>query len=311
MSAQNFEIYLSFNAHTGAFLQAFFARSREKIMAIFEKHEAGEGADAGLAQTAAAVSPDTAKTADYLARQPYAKPEFVQETLQAAADRGWISMEGNGFKATQKAHDLNDALIQFLLDELNPLADEISVDVPDLVKDLAGLVEAAAKVKLPLKPTFTFGRHFEYDDKTPSMTWVRRHLISLNSFRDDCHLSSWQEHKLPGYVWETLSFIWQGDAATAEKLAETLSGYRGYQAEDYTAAIEQLVEMGWIEAKDDGYQVTAKGKQVRERAEELTNQYYAKAFAALSEAQVKDLAARIETIAGEIAPEEQPEAEGA
>jgi DNA-binding MarR family transcriptional regulator len=307
MSAQNFEVYLSFNAHSGGFLQAFFARSREKIMAIFERTNSGEGADAGLAQTAAAVHPEAAKTADYLARQPYANPVFVKESLKAAEERGWITLEDGGFKATEKAIDLTDEIVQFLEDELNPLAEEVPVDIPALVKQLGVLVNTAAKVELPLKPTFTFARNFEYEDKTPNLAWVRRHLISLGAFRDDCHMSSWQKHDLPGHVWETLSFIWQGETNTAEKLAETLSGFRGYQAEDYAAAIGKLVDMGWVEAQDDHYQVTDQGRQVREESEELTNKYYSKAFTALPETELKALNGLLETLAAEIAPEEVEE----
>jgi hypothetical protein len=303
MSAQNFEIYLSFNASSGGFLQAFFERSRDKIMAIFEKNDAGEGADAGLAQSAAAVHPEPASTDDYIARQPYTNPGFVTHGIQEAEERGWITLEDGGFKATDKALALTGELIQLLHEDLDPLEEKVSVDVPALVKQLGMLVDSAAKVDLPYKPTFTFSRNFEYEDKTPNLTWVRRHLISLGAFRDDCHLSSWKHHDLPGHVWETLTFIWQGEINTAEKLAETLSGYRGYQAEDYASAIEQLAALGWVEPADDHYQATAEGRKVREASEELTNQYYARALKGLPETELTALTSQLETLAAEIAPE--------
>jgi hypothetical protein len=86
-------------------------------------------------------------------------------------------------------------------------------------------------------------------------------------------------------------------------MAENLSGYRGYQEEDYAAAIQQLIDMGWVEALDDGFQVTDTGRKVREEAEELTNKYYSKAFAALSEGELIELNGMLETMAAEIAPE--------
>jgi hypothetical protein len=303
MSAQNFEVYLSFNQQSGEFLGAFFNRFREKIMDIFNKAEAGEGADAPLAQFSAAFSPDPVKTAAYLARSPYAKPEYIKETIKDAEERGWITLVEDGFTATEKAGALNDELTQFLFDELNPLASEVSVDLPRLVELLGSLVETAGKADLPHKPTFPFARKFEYEDKTPSMSWVRRHLFTLGAYRDDCHISSWKHHDLPGYVWETLSYIWEGENTTPDKIAEALSGYRGLQEEEYAAAIQQLIDMGWVEELDEGFQVTDTGRQVREEAEELTNKYYVKAFAALSEDELKELNGIMETLAAEIAPE--------
>ena len=120
-------------------------------------------------------------------------------------------------------------------------------------------------------------------------------------------MSAWKEHQFPGYVWETLSFIWQGEITTAEKLAETLSGFRGYQQAEYAEAIVQLVEKGWVEAEGDQFQVTALGRKVREEAEELTNQYYVKAFTSVSEEELKSISSVLETITAEIAPEPQAE----
>ena len=95
--------------------------------------------------------------------------------------------------------------------------------VTQLSEQLAIPVETAKKVDLPIKGTFNYALNYEYADRTPSLAWVRRHLISINSYRDDCHTSSWQEHNLPGYVWETLSFIWQGEHYE-EKVTQNKTG---------------------------------------------------------------------------------------
>ena len=164
MSDNNFEIHLSFNSLSGGFLQAFMARSRDKIMSIFEKEEATEGADAALAQTAAALLPNSASADEYYARQPYAKPEYLQETIAGAEKRGWITLKDNQFAATKKAEALNDQLVQLLEDDLNPLAELVSVDIDEVVEQLSTCVETAQKVSLPLNPTFAFSRIFEYED---------------------------------------------------------------------------------------------------------------------------------------------------
>lgn len=301
MSDTNFEVYLSFNALGGGFMQSFLTRFRDSILEIFEKEAAAEGADATLAQITAAVSPEVCSAEAYQSRLPYTKPEFLKESFQGAVERGWITLEGDDFKATKKAVALNNQLVQLLLEKFNPLDELVSVDIDEVVKRLNTVVGTAEEVPLPLKPTFQFGRNFEYEDKTPSLAWVRRQLLTIGGFRDDCHLSAWQKHKLPGYHWETFSFIWEGETNTAEKLAETLSGYRGYQQAEYQSAIEQLIEKGWAEAKEDHYIVTEIGRQLRAEAEELTNQYYVKAFSALSEAELIELNGMIEKMTTELA----------
>ena len=121
MSAQNSEIYLSFNTLSRKFLQSLFDRTGDRIMNIFAKANAGEGTDSAVAQFAAAFSPDPVSTAAYLARQPYTKPEFVKENLKDAESRGWVTFDGSTFTAKEKAIEFNDRLVWFLLYELNPL----------------------------------------------------------------------------------------------------------------------------------------------------------------------------------------------
>ena len=79
--------------------------------------------------------------------------------------------------------------------------------------------------------------------------------------------------EVDGHTWEVLTFIWNGDATTAEKLVERLP-YRQYTADDYQVTLEDLVQRGWIEAGADGYCVTEAGKKIRDDAEDATNQNY-------------------------------------
>jgi DNA-binding MarR family transcriptional regulator len=303
MSAQNFEIYLTFNTQVSGSYSAFYQLTQDRIMELYQKADIGEGYDTWLALVSAGFSPDSVRTADFLARFPYTKTEIPNDYLTGAAERGWISLDGDVFTTTQKAISLNDEEDAIISDVLKAKSEEVSVDIPRLGILLDNLVETAAKTEIPLKPTFYFSRIFENDDKTPSLDRLLGQMISLIWYRDDCHISSWQKHDLPGIVWEALSYIWVGEVTTAEKLAETLSGYRGYEQDDYAAAIDQLIEMGWVEAQDDQYQVTDTGRQVREEAEALTNKYYIKAFASLSEAELQEINGMLETLAAEIAPE--------
>ncbi|MEJ2757867.1 MAG: hypothetical protein P8046_05220 [Anaerolineales bacterium] len=149
------------------------------------------------------------------------------------------------------------------------------------------------------KPNFTFARNFEYEDKTPSLLWVRRHLITLGAYRDDSHIAAWKPYELPGHVWETFTFVWQDEAHTPAELAEKLP-FRGYTEEDYTQALAQLVERGWLEAAGDRYTLTEEGRKQRQLAEDKTNENYQAAFAVLSEAELKEVISLLEALTEEI-----------
>jgi DNA-binding MarR family transcriptional regulator len=128
--------------------------------------------------------------------------------------------------------------------------------------------------------------------------------MSLNSYRDDCHMAAWSEIDVSGYVWETLTFIWQGHANTAAELAEKLP-YRSYEASDYASALEKLAMLGWIEADGDGYKLTEEGRTLREDVETNTNENYQAAFAALPEGKLAEVTAALEALTAAITPEEE------
>jgi hypothetical protein len=79
-----------------------------------------------------------------------------------------------------------------------------------------------------------------------------------------------------------LSFVWNGEANTVEKLVERLP-FRNYTAEDYTETLNNLTQRGWIVSSDDGYKITQEGKQVRENAETATDESFYTAWKSLSD----------------------------
>ncbi len=173
-------------------------------------------------------------------------------------------------------------------------------DITRMVELLGKLVEGAEKADFKIKPTFTFARNYEYEDKTPSLLWVRRHILSLASYRDDCHMDAWQsQYEIPGYVLEALTFLWQGDANTAAALAETLP-FRSYTEEDYAHALKKLVKLGWAEQTEEGFALTETGKQLRDEVEARTNKNYQAAFAVLSDDELNELIGLIEKLTAAI-----------
>ena len=107
-------------------------------------------------------------------------------------------------------------------------------------------------------------------------------LDDLRAFRDDAHIASWRPYGVDGRTWESLSFIWQGDANSASKLKEILP-FRGYEEDDYADSLTKLVELGRIKKVEDGYSISSKGESLRLEAEETTNRVFFKPWQVLED----------------------------
>jgi hypothetical protein len=110
----------------------------------------------------------------------------------------------------------------------------------------------------------------------------------MNAFRDDAHIAAFTPVGVSGQVWETLTFVWNGEANTIEKLVERLP-FRFYTAEDYTKALEDLTQRGWIQPGDDGYTTTDAGQKIRDDAEAQTNTNYFGPWKVLSDEELTQL----------------------
>jgi DNA-binding MarR family transcriptional regulator len=306
MDGKENNIPLKYLQITGPFLQALHAPLNELLNKLVEEQEAGEGVDTLIAQVAAGVYPQEALIADLRARSPYGNPEQLKEGLKQSEGRGWIKLSETGFTATEKSITFSNAIVAMLTDYCAGLEVD-DTEINRMVELLGKLVKGAEKAEFKTKPTFTFARNYEYEDKTPSLLWVRRHILTMASYRDDCHIDAWQsQYDVPGHVWEALSFLWEGDANTAAELVEALP-YRSYTEEDYAHALKKLVKLGWAEQTEDGYAITEAGKKLRDEAEALTNKNYQAAFAVLSDDQLDELIGLIEKLTAAIAPETEEE----
>jgi hypothetical protein len=104
----------------------------------------------------------------------------------------------------------------------------------------------------------------------------------------DSHMAAWRIHNIEGNLWEVFSEVWDGKNNTLDKLYEELS-FRGITRDEYAQILQELVQYGWIQETDGEYQITGKGKQIREEAEVLTNQYFFSSWSCLSGTELEDL----------------------
>ncbi len=154
-----------------------------------------------------------------------------------------------------------------------------------IVSLLGKLAQASLESPQPADKVCIAQTHqsFPSQEYAPLAT-IDQRLDELNAFRDDMHLAAWRPHEVEGFAWEALTFIWRGDASSAEELAEKLS-VRDYSVDDYEQALVGLAQRDWLEKTADGYQVTPEGQAVRQQAEDDTDRYFFAPWACLSDAE--------------------------
>jgi len=236
------------------------------------------------------LSPKPLTVELFCKRTPYTRPETVKNTLAAAAETGYLESDGkDGYLVSKKGSDAIETLHDSFYTHVNQI-NQFPAEKMKLLAELLGkLVDSSAQAILKTGLfCLNLSRQGHPVVESGTLARVDQFLDDLNAFRDDAHIAAWTPTGVSGQVWESLSFVWNGEANTAEKLAERLP-FRNYEVEEYTQALEELVEKGWIEEGDEGFVVTNEGKKIRENAEEDTNDLFFAPWKALSNSELKQL----------------------
>jgi len=243
------------------------------------------------------LTPEPISAELFQLRNPYANPDSIQEILEDAAAATYLEKVAEGeFKPAQKGSSAIETVHKAFYSHVNQVNQFPAEQLKELCSLMAKLVDSISQTDLGgRKICFdaSYGGHIQVDHGT--LARVDQHLDDLNAFRDDAHIAAWKSAEVDGHTWEVLTFIWNGDETTAEGLAERLP-YRQYTADNYQKTLEGLVKRGWIEIGDDGYVVTAKGKKIRDDAEDETNKNYFGAWKILSDDELKKLGELLTTL---------------
>ena len=208
-------------------------------------------------------------------RTPYTNPDAIHENLVDAVKAGYLEEEGvDGYRASQKGRDAIELVHKKFYNHIN----EVSQLPAEKMKSLAGmlrvLVEEVGKTELSSgNLSFSLVRDGHPEVNPGTLAEVDQLLDDLNAFRDDAHIAAWTPTGVSGQVWEALTFIWNGDASTAAELVEKLP-YRSYTEDEFQKGLDKLVDKGWAEVGDEGFILTDTGKEIREKAEQETNDLY-------------------------------------
>lgn len=243
-----------------------------------------------LTFTAAQMAPRPISAELLNRRNPYANPARTEALLREAAQAGYLDPDGQGgylvsergAKAIQDVH----GVFYKQINQINRFPKEKLQELDAL---LEALVSACAKADFPDGALRLEISHNGHPGVEPaSLARIDQLLDDMNAFRDDAHVAAWSPAGVDGHTWEVLTYVWNGEANTVEKLVEALP-YRTYAAEDYAATLNELTTRGWIEPVEEGYQVTGTGKRIRDQAEDQTNANYFSPWKALTDEEVDRL----------------------
>lgn len=229
-------------------------------------------------------------------RNPYTKPKALADNIANLKSHNFLNAEGIiteiALKAYQGLVDVQDQVAKDITPDNTDALDKVNQYLKQ-IRDAALAMNAPCLEDSSKRDLHENPVHRLYD------------LISnLAAFRDDAHLRAWKPLNMNGQVYEAFSLIWDGTAKDAASLLEARSG-RGYDENGWQAALEQLVEKGWLVKEDDTYGVTDEGKQIRDEVEAKTDEFFYAAFDVLKEENLKELINLLQDVQATFTPELQ------
>ncbi|MBE7436594.1 MAG: hypothetical protein HS100_21945 [Anaerolineales bacterium] len=223
---------------------------------------------------------------------PYDAEQVFHESFSVAAQEGYLSFDGSGYRATDKGEEITQTVMRAFTDAIAPLQPMPQSELKRLVDTLIRLCEATDAAPEP-PSHFCQTVYKNYKRTFPSDAPLPRLFIhyfkELDFHRMDSHMAARRIRNIEGNRWEVFSEVWGGKNNTLDKIFDEL-GFRGISRDEYASILQELVAHGWIEETAGGFQATAEGKRIREEAEALTDKYFFAPWNCLSESELEELA---------------------
>lgn len=230
----------------------------------------------GLVALSAAYTfePDPISVERLRVRVPYFAPAYYKAPLLGLKDAGYLddAPEG-GFYLNDRGHDAFRQIISVAYEQMNQLTLMPQEEVKELSLILARLVQAALQSPSPpCKWSIIYSRRLDPGRLAPAIAKLDQYLSDLAAYRDDAHLASWKPYSVSPHAWEILGHVWRRQASSVEEVLDKVR-FRQWRQEQTRTAIDDLAALGWLEGPPE-IKLTEDGKQVREQAEQLTDEYF-------------------------------------
>ncbi len=233
---------------------------------------------------------DTWSLARFAKRDPYSNPQNFTEAFARLSAEGWIEDAGGGeYRVTEAAREAARSIVRVGDDYLGTLEVTAMGDAERLCELLQRLAAANGNAAEPPGKWATVVRFRVADEASPLLAQVREYLMDLFAYRDDSHIAAWRDYPVSAMAWNALGVIWSGAGFTPQQIAEQV-WFRGYDADDYVKALDELRRRGWI---DGDAQLTPIGKALRDAVEQLTEAYFYAPWFALRDSEVGELRVRL------------------
>ena len=235
---------------------------------------------------------ETISSAQWMKIFPYGIPQTINGRLASAAEGGYLVVNGEGFRSTEKGKAAAHQGVQVLTDGIAHLHPLPPNDLQRLVDYLVRLSEVSfAAPEPPPKFCLTHYKNYKstFNGNAPLIRLFVHYFKELDFFRMDSHMAAWRSHNLEGNLWEVFSEVWGGKHNTLDKIFDELS-FRGITRDEYASILHELVKRGWVQRDGETYQPTAEGKRLRDEAEALTDTYFFAPWSCLNYSELEELA---------------------
>lgn len=228
-------------------------------------------------------------------RDPYSNPALFTAAFDKLAQAEWIIPQGGGvYRVTDDARAAVREIVRAGDAQLEHLEIMSVADVTRLLDLLQRITQANANATEPPTKWATTHRFRATDETSPRLALVREALMDLFAYRDDSHRTAWQNFPADGLMWHTFGLVWDNTADTPADMARQ-AAFRGYAAEDYVRACNQLVTQGWLARgeRPGAFVVTPIGNKLRGAVEQLTDAYFYLAWASLRQVELDELLSKL------------------
>jgi hypothetical protein len=222
-------------------------------------------------------------------RGPYASHTYYEKVLNGVKAAGILedALEG-GYILSQQGHILFRRIIAEIYQKMEQANALRLAELDELKILLARIVQASLlSDEQPRKWAILHSRRMDPGHNVSPIVSIDQYLTDLMAYRDDVHLQSWVHHDISAHAWEMFSLIWQGEVNTLEELLIKIER-RMFPNKETLSSINDLIRKGWLE-KGNQPKLTEKGREIRETAEALTDQYFFTPWHVLSKKEIERL----------------------
>lgn len=202
---------------------------------------------------------------------PYATRFTIFEQLPLLAMQGYIQQWGEGYLVTDAGCLLVDQVEIAARAYIGSLSDALqALSLPELARALVERIHCVWQAPEPMIKTHQARTQRRLPvEGAPALVQIEWAVLGLWEARDDAHIAAWRAYQFSGPVFDILSQIWSNVAHTLPDLISTLEESQ-LPADIQRGALE-LINLGYIIAIDERFELTPQGQQIRNTIEEETD----------------------------------------